>query len=581
MAGFLATDANCVFAFEFEDNATDLTGNGYNGTLAGGAGYETGGISNRRLTLDGTDDKVTIADSVNLDNMTALTISAWIRTTTSDSNNCLISKRDSWGATSIPYEINIANGTAVNFRVIGNNSLDVTGVLTLDTLHHLACTWDGTIAKIYVDGVEKASGTRSGTLTANARDVVIGELPGGGENYGGKIDRLFLFNVAKTALQIQGEAAYVLTVEQEGYRFRADDGTESAASWLASQDTNITRTRSINTRLRMLLNTTDKVSSSPFQLEYKLSSDSVYAKIAPDNYVEIVNESMVATPSTGTMAGNATYDGANSAVRFTTATNSESGQFHYSATLATTFTTEFDIFAGGGTGADAIWFFFASTSLVGAEDAASGGYAIAYSEFHDQIRIFWNGTLLSSTALANLDNSTWRTAKIVVTGSNIKAYSDNVLIVDFTDSTRTLTGTIYGWGGRCGGSNNIHRSKNILLYEGNKPGSITLASSTNIAASGAATTVQLTAPSGKTTSDFVVGRIQDDENPADTIDILVDDYTELEWCLKAQTTALDNNIYYFRVTINGTALSTYTLTPQWTIGTAGAVAKRLMLLGVG
>lgn len=60
-----------------------------------------------------------------------------------------------------------------------------------------------------------------------------------------------------------------------------------------------------------------------------------------------------------------------------------------------------------------------------------------------------------------------------------------------------------------------------------------MAASSNITASGENTTVQLTAPSGKSTSDFVAGRIQDDENPADSVNITIDDYTEMEYSIKA------------------------------------------------
>jgi hypothetical protein len=46
-----------------------------------------------------------------------------------------------------------------------------------------------------------------------------------------------------------------------------------------------------------------------------------------------------------------------------------------------------------------------------------------------------------------------------------------------------------------------------------------VATSSNITASGEATTAQLTAPSGKTTADFSVGRMWDDENGTDLIDL--------------------------------------------------------------
>lgn len=100
-----------------------------------------------------------------------------------------------------------------------------------------------------------------------------------------------------------------------------------------------------------------------------------------------------------------------------------------------------------------------------------------------------------------------------------------------------------------------------------------LAASTNIAASGENTTVQLTAPSGKTTGDFGGGRIQDDENPGDAVDIAADEYREDEWCISGVAPsdgtylgAQDGENYQFRVLRGGELLDTYTLTPGWTIG---------------
>jgi hypothetical protein len=99
---------------------------------------------------------------------------------------------------------------------------------------------------------------------------------------------------------------------------------------------------------------------------------------------------------------------------------------------------------------------------------------------------------------------------------------------------------------------------------------IVLAASDYIAASGANTTAQLTAPDGKTTDDFGGGRMQDDEVTADAVDLALDEYGEWEWCLIATATAQTNDVYQFRVTRNGTALNTYTVTPTWTIGSGVA-----------
>lgn len=120
------------------------------------------------------------------------------------------------------------------------------------------------------------------------------------------------------------------------------------------------------------------------------------------------------------------------------------------------------------------------------------------------------------------------------------------------------------------------------------PAHIKLSLSTQFA-DGDNTTAQLTAPSGKTTADFLAGEMSESSNPVAAIDLGVDEYTEVEWNLQATTYATDAATYDFRVTDNGTALDTYTVTPQWTIGSvepeppgqASAGFPTLLTMGVG
>jgi hypothetical protein len=64
-----------------------------------------------------------------------------------------------------------------------------------------------------------------------------------------------------------------VTLEQEGYRFRNDDGSESAATWRQTQDTVDTVAKSTNIRLRVLINATGDPATKQYQLEYKEASD--------------------------------------------------------------------------------------------------------------------------------------------------------------------------------------------------------------------------------------------------------------------------------------------------------------------
>lgn len=103
-----------------------------------------------------------------------------------------------------------------------------------------------------------------------------------------------------------------------------------------------------------------------------------------------------------------------------------------------------------------------------------------------------------------------------------------------------------------------------------------LSASANITASGENTTAQLTAPSGKTTGDFGGGRIQDDENPGDAVDLAADEYREDEWSIEAVAPsdgtylgAQVTETYQFRLLIDGEEIDTYTVTPEWTISSGG------------
>lgn len=91
-----------------------------------------------------------------------------------------------------------------------------------------------------------------------------------------------------------------------------------------------------------------------------------------------------------------------------------------------------------------------------------------------------------------------------------------------------------------------------------------MSASPYIAASGENTTPQLIPPATKTTGEHTAGRIQEDENPADTVDIATDYYAEMEWCFKAVAAAREVQ-YSYRVTVAGTPIGTYTETPKLTI----------------
>jgi hypothetical protein len=94
---------------------------------------------------------------------------------------------------------------------------------------------------------------------------------------------------------------------------------------------------------------------------------------------------------------------------------------------------------------------------------------------------------------------------------------------------------------------------------------IVLYDSTYISASGEPTTERLTAPSGAVS--FSAGRIQDDENPSDSIAANTTGWTEVEWSLQALASAAGKT-YKFRVQVGGVPI-TILITPKLTITSTG------------
>jgi hypothetical protein len=91
--------------------------------------------------------------------------------------------------------------------------------------------------------------------------------PGTGSVGGGNITRGT--SRAAGVIHVLVQEAAGLTREQEGYRWRADDGSETTATWLASQDTDISRTKDTVTRLRTLIDTTSDAPSEAVTLQYR------------------------------------------------------------------------------------------------------------------------------------------------------------------------------------------------------------------------------------------------------------------------------------------------------------------------
>ncbi len=399
-----------------------------------------------------------------------------------------------------------------------------------------------------------------------------------------------------------------MAVDQEGFRFFAD-GSEAGSVALALQDTNVFHPLSTNIILRLLLNGTGDPPSQAYRLDYKKSTDGAYAVVPttsttagaiPTFQAAGTADATVNTTSPAWPAHQANDIGllliescGGEAATLSTASGFAAVTNSPSATGTTT----------NGTRITAFWCRATSSAMAAPIVADPGNHA--YSRILTFRGCITTGNPWDVTAAAQKASaSTSASAPTVTTtvantlivniisrdndlaGAAFSAWANASLTnvtehVDDGDTSGNGGGFAVASGGKATAgatgvttatvTSTINASLTIALKPEPTPVPIFVSPSANIAASGENTTARLDAPAGKTTADFVAGRRADDENPLDAIDITTDDYTEVAWCLQAQTPAVNGEIYQFRVTVGGVALDTYSVTPQWTIGSGISV----------
>ncbi len=151
-------------------------------------------------------------------------------------------------------------------------------------------------------------------------------------------------------------------------------------------------------------------------------------------------------------------------VELTSAVSNSRGQYEYTdLPLGDDFTVEGEFWSGDGTGADEFFVYLWNTNTPTGGGGA-GGYAISYNEWTDAIKLNYAGTLLSDVSEADMDNSQWRTFKVEFDKGVFDIYLDDTLKLSYDDSANyysRMSGNRFGFGARTGGSNNIHRVRNM------------------------------------------------------------------------------------------------------------------------
>lgn len=172
------------------------------------SGWTQAGKFGKALNFDGTNDVVTVTDNNALDLPTTFTLSGWIKSTVSNDGNfhTILAKMGAADPSSYKLylkdtgTIGLYNGASGAFVVSGST------VLSINTWYYIAATYDGTTAKVYVNGAQDGSVSYSTSFGSTTDALRFGTNTVGGASpqlFSGSMDEMKIYGQALTADQIK------------------------------------------------------------------------------------------------------------------------------------------------------------------------------------------------------------------------------------------------------------------------------------------------------------------------------------------------------------------------------------------
>jgi glucose/arabinose dehydrogenase/predicted phage tail protein len=236
-----------VGAWPFGEGAgattADVSGNGNRGTIDR-ATWTPHGRHGSALGFNGENSTVRVPASASLDLSSAMTMSAWIQPTASQSSWRSIVQKEAdayflHGSSDGP--LRPAGGGTVGGDV---NYVSGPTAIPVNTWTHVALSYDGATLRLYVNGTQVATRAAGGPIQATTNPLWIGSNTYG-EDFQGLIDEVRIYNRALTQAEIQSDMANpILPTALDttppstptGLSATAVGGSQINLSWTASTD---------------------------------------------------------------------------------------------------------------------------------------------------------------------------------------------------------------------------------------------------------------------------------------------------------------------------------------------------------
>ena len=219
-SGVLDITTGLVADFTFDADATDASGNNYDGTLTGDAAIDTADVTDivgeGKLSLDGTGDYVNLDSHIaGLNGLTEGTIAGWVRVTDTG-ENILVGLSDKDDSLSLA-KFGIEAGGQVKWLIGEGGGIDVlaysTQTVNDGAWHHLAITVNSSGTTMYIDGAVEAVTYSNGSASStnffstindiDAMDIGRSMREGAAEaEFNGLADEVRIYNRVLTSGEI-------------------------------------------------------------------------------------------------------------------------------------------------------------------------------------------------------------------------------------------------------------------------------------------------------------------------------------------------------------------------------------------
>jgi hypothetical protein len=170
------------------------------GTVVGNPTIVSGIEGSGAVAFDG-DDGINLGQPSELNITNSITFSAWVRPTANQPSGWgrVLSRTN--GATTEDWGIVVSNTNILDCRI--NGSKTTNHPLSQNVWQHVACTYDGSTVRAYVNGQEVHSYSRSGSLDTD-QPVAIGYSVTGGatRHFIGQIDDVRVYNRALSSFEV-------------------------------------------------------------------------------------------------------------------------------------------------------------------------------------------------------------------------------------------------------------------------------------------------------------------------------------------------------------------------------------------